>query len=166
MYMNLSKLGESGEQRSLACCTSWGHKASDTTYRLNNNIMIDVLSYFTVILIGLFPMANNVVHLFMCLIVICVYSSVKCFFFFHLFFISWRLIILQYCSSFLPYIDMNQPWIYTCSSSWTSLPLPSPSPPTGSSQCTSPEYLSHASNLDWWSVSLLIIYVFWCCSLR
>ena len=26
-------------------------------------------------------------------------------------FISWRLITLQYCSGFLPYIDMNQPWI-------------------------------------------------------
>ena len=37
-----------------------------------------MLSYFTVILIGLFPMANNVEHLFMCLFVICVYSTVKC----------------------------------------------------------------------------------------
>ena len=30
-------------------------------------------------------------------------------------FISWRLITLQYCSGFLPYIDMNQSWIYMCS---------------------------------------------------
>ena len=28
---------------------------------------------------------------------------------------NWRLITLQYC--FLPYIDMNQPWVYMCSPS-------------------------------------------------
>ena len=42
------------------------------------------------------------------------------FFFFFLFsfiFISWRLITLQYCSDFFPYIDMSQPWIYMCSPS-------------------------------------------------
>ena len=57
---------------------------------------------------------------------------------------------------------MNQPWIYMCSPSWSPLPPPSPPHPSGSSQCTSPEHLSHASNLGWWSVSQLII----CCSLR
>ena len=41
---------------------------------------------------------------------------------------------------FLPYIDMNPPWVYTCSPSWTPLPSPSPSHPSGSSQCTSPEH--------------------------
>ena len=39
----------------------------------------------------------------------------------------------------LPYIDMNPPWVYLCSPSWTPLPPPSPSHPSGSSQCTSPE---------------------------
>ena len=39
----------------------------------------------------------------------------------------------------LPYIDMNLPRVYTCSPSWTPLPPPSPSHPSGSSQCTSPE---------------------------
>ena len=29
--------GESEGQGSLACCSSWGHKESDTTQRLNNN---------------------------------------------------------------------------------------------------------------------------------
>ena len=43
---------------------------------------------------------------------------------------------------------------------------PSPPHPFGSSQCTSPEYLSHASNLGWWSVSPLIVYMFQCCSLK
>ena len=67
---------------------------------------------------------------------------------------------------FLPYIDMNQPWIYMCSPSQSPLPPPSPCHPSGSSQCTSPEHLSHASNLGWWSVSPLIVYLFQCCSLR
>ena len=88
------------------------------------------------------------------------------FFFFFSFIFSSRLITLQYCSGFLPYIDMNQPWIYMCSPSRSPLPPPSPSHPSGSSQCTSPEQLSHASNLGWWSVSPLIVYMFQCYSLR
>ena len=40
----------------------------------------------------------------------------------------------------LPYIDMNPPWVYMCSPSWTPLPPPSPSHPSGSSQCTSPKH--------------------------
>ena len=39
----------------------------------------------------------------------------------------------------LPYIDMNQPWVYMCPPSWIPLPPPSPSHPSGSSQCTGPE---------------------------
>ena len=35
---------------------------------------------------------------------------------------------------------MNQPWMYICSPSWMPLPFPSPSQPSGSSQCTSPEH--------------------------
>ena len=85
-------------------------------------------------------------------------------FLFSFIFTSWRLItILQWV---LPYIDMNQPWIYMCFPSWTPLPPPSPSHPSGSPQCTIPEHLSHASNLGWLSVSLLIIHMFPYCSLR
>ena len=40
----------------------------------------------------------------------------------------------------LSYTDLNPPWVYTCSPSWTPLPNPSPSNPSGSSQCTSPEH--------------------------
>ena len=40
----------------------------------------------------------------------------------------------------LPYINMNLPWVYTCSPSWTPLPPPSPYHPSGSSQCTSPKH--------------------------
>ena len=38
---------------------------------------------------------------------------------------------------FLPYIHMNQPWVYMCSPSWLSLPLPYPSHLSESSQCIS-----------------------------
>ena len=57
-----------------------------------------------------------------------------------LIYFNWRLIILKYCSGFLPYIDMNQPLVYMCSPSWTPLPAPSQSNPSGSPQCTSPEH--------------------------
>ena len=40
----------------------------------------------------------------------------------------------------LPYIDLNLPWVYMCSPSWTPLPLPSQSHHSGSSQCTSPKH--------------------------
>ena len=66
----------------------------------------------------------------------------------------------------MPYTDMNQPWIYMCSPFRPPLPPPSPSHPSGSSQCTSPEHLSHASSLGWWSVSPLIVGLFQCYSLR
>ena len=39
---------------------------------------------------------------------------------------------------FLPYICMNQPWVYMCSPS--RIPLQPPSHLSGSSQCTSPEH--------------------------
>ena len=41
----------------------------------------------------------------------------------------------------MPYTDMNKPWVYMYFPSWNTLPPPSPSHPSGSSQCTSPEHL-------------------------
>ena len=40
----------------------------------------------------------------------------------------------------LPYIDLNPSCVYMYSPPWTPLPPPSPSHPSGSSQCTSPEH--------------------------
>ena len=37
---------------------------------------------------------------------------------------------------FLPYFDINQPWVYVCPPSQTPLPPPSLSHPAGLSQCT------------------------------
>ena len=51
----------------------------------------------------------------------------------------------------LRYINMNPPWVYTCSQSWTPLPPRSPYHPSGSSQCTSskhPEIVSPVSIQD------------------
>ena len=52
-------------------------------------------------------------------------------------------ILYWFCNTVLvlQYINMNLPWVYMCSPSWTPLPPPSPSHPSGSSsQCTSPEH--------------------------
>ena len=80
--------------------------------------------------------------------------------FFSFIFISWRLIPLQYCSGFCQTLT----WI---SHGFTCVPHPDPPPqppsplhPSGSSQCTSAEHLSHALNLGWWSVSPLRTYAF------
>ena len=40
----------------------------------------------------------------------------------------------------LPYIDMNPPWVYMSSQSWTALPPPTPYHLSGSSPCTSPKH--------------------------
>ena len=61
---------------------------------------------------------------------------------------------------------MKRPWDYMSSPSRSPLPPPSPPAPSRSSQSTRSERLSHASNLGWWSVSPLIVYMFWCCSLE
>ena len=67
--------------------------------------------------------------------------------------ISWRLIILQYCSGFCHMVTwISHGFTGRCSPSWTPLPPPSTTHPAGSSQCTSPEHLSHASNLGWRTV--------------
>ena len=84
-------------------------------------------------------------------------------FFFSIFFISWRLISLQHCSGFAIYWHESAMDLYVFP---IPIPPPSASHPSGSSQCTSPEHLSHASNLGWWSVSPLIVYLFQSYSLR
>ena len=76
-----------------------------------------------------------------------------------------RLITLQNCSGFLPYIDMNQPCVYMCRPSWTPLPPPSPSLTQSRPSAPALSTLSRASYLDWRSASHTIIYI-QCCSLK
>ena len=69
------------------------------------------------------------------------------FFFIYFYQLEANYFTILYC--ILSYIDMNQPRIYMYSPSRSPLPPPSPPDPSGSSQCTRPEHLSHASNLGW-----------------
>ena len=77
-------------------------------------------------------------------------------YFFKLIYFNWRLITWQYCSVFLPYIDMEQPQVHMCSSSH----LPTHPIPQGHPSAPALSTLSHASNLDQWSASHMIIYMF------
>ena len=55
-------------------------------------------------------------------------------------FFKFYFILLYNTVLVLPYIDMNLPWVYMSSQSWTPLPPPSPYHLSGSSQCTSPKH--------------------------
>ena len=79
-------------------------------------------------------------------------------FFFSLFFF----ILLYNIVLVLPYIDVNSPWVFMCSPSWTPLPPPSPSHLSGSSLCTSAQHPVSRINLGWRFVSHMIIYMFQC----
>ena len=60
---------------------------------------------------------------------------------------------------------MNQPWMYICSPSRTALPPPHHIP-QGHPSAPALSTLSHALNLDWQSISHMIIYMFQCYSLK
>ena len=62
----------------------------------------------------------------------------------------------------LPYIDMNLPRVYMCSPSWTPSHLPTHPIPLGHPRALAPSILYHASDLDWWFVSHMILYMFQC----
>ena len=63
-------------------------------------------------------------------------------------------------------LNMNQLWVYMCPPTWTPLPHPSESHPSRSSSALAQSTLSHAWNLDWWSISHMVIYMFQCHSLK
>ena len=92
-------------------------------------------------------------------------STSLIFFSFLKFYFNQGLITLQYCSGFCHTLT----WIsHGCSCVPHPEPPPTspPSHPSGSSQCTSPEHPVSCMNLDWWSVSHMIIYMFQCYSLK
>ena len=61
---------------------------------------------------------------------------------------------------------MNQPRVYMCPPSRNPLPPPSPSYPLGCPSALALGALFPASNLDWSSVSHMVIYMFHCYSLK
>ena len=66
----------------------------------------------------------------------------------------------------LPYFNMNPPQVYMCPPSWTSLPPPFHPIPQGHPSAPALSTLSDASNLDWRSISHMIIYMIQCYSLK
>ena len=89
----------------------------------------------------------------------------KCFLFYFIYF-YWRLITLQYCSGFCHTLT----WISHGCTCVTHPELPSHLPPhpipQGHPSAPALNTLPHASNLDWWSFSHMIIYMFQCYSLK
>ena len=92
------------------------------------------------------------------------FSRSVCFIVFLIIYFNWRLITLQYCGGFLHTLT----WI---SHGCTCVPHPKPLShlppypiPQGHPSAPALSTLSHASNLDWWSVSHMIKYMFQCCS--
>ena len=61
---------------------------------------------------------------------------------------------------------MSQPWVYMCSPSWTPSPLPPHPIPQGHPSAPARSALSHTPNLDWGSISHMVIYMFQCYSLK
>ena len=61
---------------------------------------------------------------------------------------------------------MNQPWVYMCPPPEPPTHLPPHPIPQGHPSAPALSTLSHASNLDWRSVSHMIIYMFQCYSLK
>ena len=77
----------------------------------------------------------------------------KSFFIFIFFFLLCNTVLV------LPYIDMNPPWVYMSSQSWTPLPPPSPYHLSGLSWGTSPKHpVSCIEHRQF--VSYMIVYMF------
>ena len=64
------------------------------------------------------------------------------------------------------YIYMNQPWVYMCSPSWTPSHFPPHPIPQNHPSAPALSALCRASNLNWWSSSHMIIYMFQCYSCK
>ena len=62
----------------------------------------------------------------------------------------------------LPYIDMNPPQVYMRSQIWTPSHLPPHNISLGHPRAPAPSILYPASDIDWWFVSYMIVYMFQC----
>ena len=62
----------------------------------------------------------------------------------------------------LPNIEMNLPQVYPCPPPEPSSLLPPRTLPLGRPSAPAPSIQYHASNLDWWLVSYMVLYMFQC----
>ena len=64
----------------------------------------------------------------------------------------------------LPYVDMNPPWVYMSSQTWTPSHLPPHIISLDHPRAPAPSILYPALNIDWRFVSYMIEYMFQCLS--
>ena len=86
------------------------------------------------------PQASCILHWTWTFYVWFIFHKFQTYFIYFFLHFIYLFILLYIIVLVLPYINMNLPWVYTCSPSWTPLPHPSLYHPSGSYQCTSPEY--------------------------
>ena len=129
--------GKSHGQRILIGYSPWGHKESDTTEWLQLHFPFLDSNWI-----------NTKDHSFLFL------------------FLNWRLITLQYYSGFCHTLTWTSHW---CSCILHPEPpsyLPPNPIPQGHPSAPALSTRSYASNLDWRSISHMVIYMFQCCSLK
>ena len=82
------------------------------------------------------------------------------FFIFLIYLFNWRLITLQYCGGFCHTFTWISHGCTCVPPSWSPLPPPSHPIPQGHQSAPPLSTLSHALNLDWQSISHMVIYMF------
>ena len=83
-----------------------------------------------------------------------------------LIYFNWRLITLQYCSGFCHTLTWISHGCLHVPQPETPSHLPPYPIPQGHPRTLALSTPSHASNLDWWSISHVVIYMFQCCSFK
>ena len=78
------------------------------------------------------------------------------------FYFNFYFILLYNAVLVLPYIDMNSPRVYMSSQSWTPLPSPTQYHLSRYPRAPAPSILYPVSNIDWWFISYMIVYMFQC----
>ena len=85
------------------------------------------------------------------------------YFFYYLFFFKFYFIFKLYkIVLVLPNVKMNLPQVYMYSPSWALPLLPPHTIPLGRPSAPAPSIQYRASNLDWWLISYMILYMFQC----